>query len=105
MTIITIKQLRIISFIEGVSYLFLLFIGMPLKYGLGIKEVNKVLGMGHGMLTIIFCMALAVVWITKTLSFRWCLGVFIASIIPFGAFVAEKKLKEFQNKSHSLNKL
>ena len=62
---ITIKQFRTISLIEGASYLLLVFIGMPLKYGFGIKEVNQVLGMAHGVLTIIFCIALGIIWLEK----------------------------------------
>ena len=90
---VTINQFRTISLVEGASYLLLVFIGMPLKYGFGIKEVNQVLGMAHGVLTIIFCMALGSIWLQKKLSKQWCLAFFIASLIPFGAFVIEKKYK------------
>ena len=91
---ITIKQFRAISLIEGTSYLLLVFIGMPLKYGFGIKEVNQVLGMAHGVLTIVFCMALGVIWLQKKLSKQWCLAFFVASLIPFGAFLIEQKIKK-----------
>lgn len=94
MNVLNIKQLRLISLIEGISYLLLLFIGMPLKYGVGIKEVNHILGMGHGILTIVFCIMLSVVWTQKTLSSRWCIVIFIASLIPFGAFFIERNLKK-----------
>ena len=90
---ITLQHLRWISLVEGVSYLLLLFIGMPLKYGLSILIVNKVLGMAHGILTIVFVLVLFQVWKQKDLNTIGSLGVFTASIIPFGAFVAEKKLK------------
>ena len=93
---ISIGQLRFISLIEGISFLLLLFIGMPLKYGFGIKEVNMALGMIHGGLTMVFCLVLGLTWIQKTLSTRWCIGVFIASLLPFGAFVAESRLKQQQ---------
>jgi integral membrane protein len=71
---------------------------MPLKYGLGIPSVNMGLGAAHGVLTVAFCLILAIVWIQKTLTTQWCLAVFVLSIIPFGAFIAEKKLKELSNK-------
>jgi len=93
---VTIKQLRLISFIAGISYLLLLGIGMPLKYGFGIREVNMVLGMTHGVLTMIFCLVLSIIWTQKTLTTNGCIGVFIASLIPCGAFVAEKQLKRTQ---------
>ena len=96
MRLINLTNLRIISFIEGVSFLLILFVGMPLKYGFGFKEISFVLGLAHGILTIIFCIILGFVWLKKILPLNWCIGVFIASLIPFGAFVAEKKLKEKQ---------
>eukprot|EP01047_Picozoa_sp_COSAG01_P083256 COSAG01_NODE_17336_length_1159_cov_1.182075_2_plen_86_part_00 len=83
--------------LEGVSYLLLLFIGMPLKYGFAIREVNQVLGMGHGILTMVFCAVLLAVYSQKKLSLVCCLGVFIASLIPFGAFVAERQLKKLSH--------
>jgi len=92
-----IATLRNISLIEGVSYLLLLFIGMPLKYGLGIRSINMILGMGHGLVTMIFCLTLGAIWIRKTLSTQWCITLFIASLVPFGAFLADKKLKNLQN--------
>jgi integral membrane protein len=94
---ISIQQLRLISLIEGISFLLLIFIGMPLKYGMGIQSVNMALGMGHGLLTMVFCLVLGLVWLQKTLSTQWCIGVFVASLLPFGAFVAEKKLKGIQS--------
>ena len=96
MSIINLKLLRALSLTEGISYLTILFIGMPLKYGLGLKEISYVLGLTHGILTIFFCIVLGLVWFKKIIPFKWCLGVFIASLIPFGAFIAEKKLKQLQ---------
>tara|TARA_B100000131_G_scaffold67686_1_gene63986 strand:+ start:1473 stop:1766 length:294 start_codon:yes stop_codon:yes gene_type:complete len=92
MTFITIYHLRIIALIEGISYLLLLFIGMPLKYGFGIMMVNKVLGMGHGILTLIFCFILFYLWRQNKINTPLSIVVFMASLIPFGAFVADVKL-------------
>ena len=97
MNAITINKLRLVSFIEGISFIALLFVGMPLKYGFDILIVNKILGMTHGVLTMIFCAILFLVWKSKQLNSSWCLGVFFASLIPFGAFFAEIRLKRFQS--------
>lgn len=94
--LIKISHLRYISLIEGVSYLLLLFIGMPLKYGLGIFFPNKLLGMLHGVLTIVFCIILFFIWKSKKLTHKWCIGVFVASLIPFAAFYAESKLNKLK---------
>ncbi|RAP31248.1 hypothetical protein DID78_01725 [Candidatus Marinamargulisbacteria bacterium SCGC AG-343-D04] len=99
MKFITLYHLRMIALIEGISYLLLLFIGMPLKYGLNIMIVNKVLGMGHGVLTLIFCTALYILWQQKKINSQLSIGVFIASLIPFGAFVADSKLVKLTQSS------
>ena len=89
---ITLYHLRIIALLEGISYLLLLFIGMPLKYGLDIMIVNQVLGMGHGILTLIFCSILFYLWRQQKINTTLSIGVFMASLIPLGAFVADSKL-------------
>jgi integral membrane protein len=91
---ITLKHLRWVSLTEGISYLLLVCIGMPLKYGLDIFVVNKILGMIHGVLTVVFVGVLMQVWRQKELSAQLSLGVFIASLLPFGAFVADRKLRQ-----------
>ena len=48
--ITVIKNFRIIAFTEGVSYLVLLFVAMPLKYMLHIPEPVKYCGWLHGVL-------------------------------------------------------
>ena len=103
---ISINQLRFISFIEGISFTTLLFIGMPLKYGIGIKSVNMALGMGHGLLTMVFCLVLGLIWLQKKHYQPNGALVFIASLLPFGAFVAEKEIKRFSidTKSYSIIK-
>ena len=79
-------RLRLISFIEGISYLLLIFVGMPLKYGMGIRSVNYFLGMSHGVLTMIFVLLLFIAFADKCISFVNAIKVFAASMVPFGAF-------------------
>lgn len=90
--------LRIIGFVEGTSFLVILFITMPLKYIWLMGEPNKIVGMAHGVLFIGYCLLVVLVgyklkW--KLLTIFWAL---LASIIPFGTFVADSKIfKEGQN--------
>ncbi|RYF90609.1 MAG: DUF3817 domain-containing protein [Chitinophagaceae bacterium] len=87
-------RFRLISIIEGISYLLLLFVAMPLKYLAGLDEAVKYVGWAHGVLFVLFCAALLHVWI----SYRWSFGrtvmAFIASLLPFGTFVLEKNLEK-----------
>ena len=41
---------RIIAFFEGLSYVLLIFVGVPLKYINGDVTIVKTLGMPHGFL-------------------------------------------------------
>lgn len=88
-----IKILRILGNVEGVSYLLLLFIAMPLKYAYEMPMAVKITGMAHGVLFVAYCMVLALCM----KKFRWKLGfgvyLFIATLIPFGTFVTDRKLK------------
>ena len=90
-------RLRVVSFVEGLSYLLLVFVGMPLKYGLGIREVNYVLGAGHGFLTMVFVLLLFISYSDKSISIANASKVFVASMIPFGAFWAERQFKEWMH--------
>lgn len=86
------KHLKIVGFLEGVSYLLLLGVCMPLKYGLDIPEPTKVVGMAHGVLFVYYC--LLVIWVA--IQNHWPLWntfwALVASLLPFGPFVADRKL-------------
>jgi len=90
----TIGVLRMIGIIEGISYLALLFIAMPLKYFAGLPSYVYVVGMAHGVLFVMFVLALLVVWINHRWSFLRVVGAFIASLLPFGTFVLDARLRK-----------
>lgn len=86
-------RFRIIGILEGISYLVLLFIAMPVKYLAGIPEPVKYVGWAHGVLFVLFGLALLQVWLVRRWSFLKVAGAFIASLLPFGTFVLDKKLR------------
>ena len=82
---------RIIAFVEGISYLLLLFIAVPIKYLLANDSFVKLLGMPHGVFFIIYILlAIRFVLIKKT-SIKDSMIILIASLIPFGTFYVDKK--------------
>ena len=89
--IFSLKSFRIISIFEGVSFLFLLGIGMPLKYMAGIPEVVQVVGMAHGLLFIMYIFAAILIKQKLNWSMQTLLIVIFCSIIPFGPFYVERK--------------
>lgn len=86
-----IKAFRIISFLEGISYLLLLFVAVPIKYFGENETYVKMLGMPHGLLFIGY-IVLAIMlkyelnWKAKTF---WM--ILVASVIPFGTFYIDRK--------------
>lgn len=91
-------RFRWIALAEGVSFLILLFIAMPLKYWGGMPLAVKYTGWAHGVLFIAFIVSL----IEITIAHRWSLvksGIaFVASLVPFGTFVLDAKvLKQEEN--------
>ena len=82
---------RIVAFAEGVSYLLLLFIAVPVKYILNNDLFVKILGMPHGVFFIIYILlAIRFVLIKKT-SVKDSMIILIASLIPFGTFYVDRK--------------
>jgi integral membrane protein len=85
------KLFRITAFLEGLSYLLLLFIAVPIKYQLGDPTYVKLLGMPHGVLFVAyvgfaFYLKMEQNWSLKTLAI-----VLLGSILPFGTFYVDKK--------------
>ena len=86
-------RLRAVSLLEGVSYLVLLGIAMPLKYLAGQPEAVRVVGSLHGFLTILFLVAVLNVWVARRWPVTRVLVALVASVIPFGAFALETRLR------------
>lgn len=90
-----IEFLRRTAVVEGVSFLVLLGIAMPLKYIYGQPQAVRIVGMLHGVLFVVFCAALLYV----TLVARWPMSraalVFAASIIPFGPWLVDRRMNEY----------
>lgn len=86
-------RFRIISAIEGLSYLLLVFIAMPIKYIGENPYPVKILGMIHGVLFIIFMISLFETKIKQKWNTGLMFQLFVLSLIPFGAFLIEKRVK------------
>jgi len=93
-----IRKLEILGFIEGTSTLILFLVAMPLKYLANIPEAVRIVGSVHGGLFLGYLALLAVV----VVRFRWPLQrgmwLFLAAIIPFGPFIADRWLHRWHAK-------
>jgi len=88
---------RIISFFEGISYLLLLFIAVPLKYFYGDEFLVKILGMPHGILFMLYIFFSIILKNKMNWSIRQTIEIMIGSIIPFGTFYIDYKYLKYSN--------
>lgn len=91
-----VTPLRHIALVEGVSFLILLGIAMPLKYLAGMPMAVKIVGWVHGLLFVLFCFALLRVMMSTNWSFARGAMVFIASLLPFGPFLIDRRMREWE---------
>ena len=85
---------RKVAIAEGISFLVLLGIAMPLKYFADMPMAVRIVGMAHGILFVAF---VVLAWETMNAlnkSYGWFGKDFIASIIQFGTFILDKELKK-----------
>ena len=88
-----IRYLRLVALAEGVSFVLLLFIAVPLKHVWGLPIAVLIAGSVHGALFLAFCHALA----QSAGAARWprrrIAGVFVAALLPFAPFVIDRRLR------------
>ena len=89
----SVDRLRLASILDGVSYLILLGIAMPLKYLAGMPMAVRIVGMCHGLLFLTLCWCLLTVLLDRRLTFKWCVIVFLCALMPFAPFFLDRKLK------------
>jgi len=87
-----IRNLRIVGILEGISFLVLLCIAMPLKYFYAIPEAVKFTGWAHGALFMLYIPSVFAARRSMNWNFIWTGIALAASLIPFGTFVLDRYL-------------
>lgn len=89
----SLRLFRLVALAEGVSFVVLLFIAMPLKYLGGLPLAVRIAGSLHGLLFIAFVLALIQVSIARGWPVGRALLAFLSSIVPFATFVFDRSLR------------
>ena len=89
------KIFKVVSFLEGVSYILLLFVAVPIKYLQGNPEYVRLLGMPHGILFIAYIILAIMLKYEQNWSAKKFSIICILSLLPFGTFFVNKVLKEY----------
>ena len=91
------RRFKWISLLEGLSFLILLGIAMPLKYVFDLPLAVKYVGWAHGLLFMVYVYGV----FPTARSLRWdfsrTLFALIASVLPFGPFIFHRNLKKNQH--------
>jgi len=85
-------RLRVVGIIEGLSFLVLLGVAMPLKYLAGMPTAVRIVGSIHGGLFLLYAVVLLVAWLDRGWSVWRAGALMVAAVVPFGPFVAERSL-------------
>jgi integral membrane protein len=82
---------RLLAYIVGVGLVVLVFIGVPLRYGADFPYIAKYVGMLHGFLYIVYCLACLELALRFRLHWFRLLLMAAAGFVPFLSFVMERK--------------
>lgn len=82
---------RVSGWLEGLSYLLLLGVAMPIKYVWGDPSWVSVVGSAHGALFVLYVLLAFVLFLREKWSIRKFVYALIASFLPFGPFVFDAK--------------
>lgn len=86
-----IRIFKWISIMEGISFLLLLFIAMPLKYIWDQPQMVEIVGMLHGILFVAYILGAFYLYKPMEWKFKTLLIICVSSVLPFGPFYVEKK--------------
>lgn len=94
----SIQWLRTIGFYEGISFILLLFVAMPLKYMAGQPLAVSIVGMAHGVLFLVYCGTLIRAR-ADDMAWKEIFIAFMAALLPFGPFIIDGRLKRLDEAS------
>ena len=79
---------------EGLSFIVLIAIAMPLKYMAGMALPVRIVGMVHGLLFILYTLFL----LQAAIAYKWSIFktalAFLLSFVPLGTFFLEALLRK-----------
>ncbi|MBS9523160.1 DUF3817 domain-containing protein [Litoribacter ruber] len=88
------NRFRFISIAEGISFLVLLFIAMPLKYTMDMPLAVTYVGWAHGALFVLYIYIIFPTSKKLQWSYAKTFWGLVVSVLPFGPFLFDRKLKK-----------
>lgn len=85
------KSFRVLGYLEGISFLLLVCIAMPLKYFFHQPMAVKVVGSLHGLLFVAYCLLAMVVFYKEKWPVHQLILCWVLSCLPLGTFWFDRK--------------
>ena len=86
-------HLRSVALIEGFSFVLLVFVAMPLKYGADMPLSVRIVGSAHGALFTWLGWLVVSGMRRRGHSVEWATRIMVAALLPFGPFVIDRRLR------------
>jgi integral membrane protein len=96
-----IGRVRFVGMAEGVSFLLLLGVAMPLKYLADMPLAVRIVGMAHGLLFLLYVALIVLAVRAGLFNGSRALTLAVASLLPFGPFLVDRRLREDQAKAEA----
>ncbi|NGZ76904.1 DUF3817 domain-containing protein [Saccharibacillus alkalitolerans] len=87
-------RFKVIGVLEGISFLLLLLVAMPLKYAAGVDQAVSIVGMAHGVLFVLYILAVLHAFMELKWGMKKLLWALAAAVLPAGTFVFESYLNK-----------
>lgn len=87
-------RFKVIGILEGISFLLLLLVAMPLKYAAGVDQAVTIIGGAHGALFVLYILAAFHAFIALKWSLKKLFWALVAAVLPIGTFVFEAHLNK-----------
>ncbi len=89
-------RFRVVAFLEGLSYVLLLGVAMPLKYLADMPLAVRIVGSAHGFLFIVYVATLIHAAVEREWSPTFSFAAFAASLFPGATFYLDRVIREME---------
>lgn len=96
-----VRIFRLIALVEGVSTVLLFLVAMPLKYFADWPHLVPPVGMAHGVVWIVYTLAIPVCLWGKGFSILELGRTFLAGLVPLGTFLNDGLIRRVSMRARS----
>lgn len=90
-SITVLKSFRVLGYLEGISFLLLMGIAMPLKYFFNAPLAVRIVGSLHGLLFVLYCVLALIIYFREKWPATQLVLCWVLSCLPFGTFWFDRK--------------